>query len=336
MLERPNLDDDVIISALQHAYGVEPTGVHFLPIGYDANAWVFRIECRDGNRYFLKARQGTLYAAGLTVPSYLHELGMRQVIAPVRADSGDLWTPADGFTLILYPFIDGGNGADVGMADDHWREFGALVKQIHSTTLPSDLHAQVRKETFVPQWAEMVSKLQAKLVAGDYRGQHQEALAAFWLDRRAEIQRIIETTMELGRNLHARPMESVLCHADAHTHNVLIDKQEGFHIVDWDGVTLAPKERDLMFMLSSGKTEHPDNRDARCFRQGYGDVDIDPNILAYYRYEWVVQEIGDFGERVFLTKDTGDVTQLESVAGFIELFDPGDVVEAAYAAYSLR
>ncbi len=335
MLERPDLDDAVIISTLQDAYDIEATDVHFLPIGYDANAWVFRIDCGDGSRYFLKARQGLIYEASLAVPSYLKDQGIKQVVAPLRTKSGNLWAIVDRFTLILYQFIDGGTGAEVGMSDDHWREFGATLKRLHSTALPADLRSQVRNERFTPEWAEMISKLQAKLVAGDFGGPHEEALAAFWLARSAEIERIVETTVQLGRNLRARSIERVLCHADAHTHNVLIDKQGHFHIVDWDGVILAPKERDLMFMLSSGEDEHPDNREARCFRQGYGNVDVDPTALAYYRYEWVVQEIGDFGERVFLTKDTGDVTRRESVTGFIELFEPGDVVEEAYAAYTL-
>jgi spectinomycin phosphotransferase len=52
--------------------------------------------------------------------------------------------------------------------------------------------------------------------------------------------------------------------------------------------------------------------------------------LAYYRYEWVVQEIGDFGERVFWMEGTGERTKRDAVQGFISLFQPGDVVEAAY------
>jgi spectinomycin phosphotransferase len=335
MLERPHLDDAVIICALRHAYAISPIDVHFLPIGYDANAWVFRIDCADGLRYFLKVRQGSLYRASLTIPSYLDEQGVRQVVAPIRTVSNTLSTHANGFTLILYPFINGGNGAEVGMTDADWRAFGALLKQIHTTALPPVHYAQIRQETFVPQWAKLIGQLQAKLIAGDYDGPQEEALAIFWLARQDEIERIVETTVRLGEMLQAQPLARVLCHADAHTHNVLFDGHGRLHLVDWDGVILAPKERDLMFMLSSGTDEHPDNRDALCFRDGYGEVDVNPIVLAYYRYEWVVQEIGDYGERVFLTKDTGDVTQRESVADFIELFDPGDVVEEAYAAYPL-
>ena len=336
MLERPDLDDHSILAALRHAYGIAPANVTFLPIGYDANAWVFEIRCDDGSRYFLKARQGQLYAAGLTVPSYLRGIGVEQIVAPIQTQSAELWTSAGHFTLILYPFIDGGSGGEVGMSDDHWREFGRVLKQLHSTPLPEALFEQVQQETYVPNWAEMVRQLQAKLISGDFSGPHEEALAAFWMARQEEIERIMKTTMELGRSLRARSLPNVLCHADAHIFNVLIDNQDRFRIVDWDGIILAPKERDLMFMLSSGTDEDSSNTGAVLFREGYGEVDVDAMALAYYRYEWVVQEIGDFGERVFLSKDTGDVTQRESVEGFMQLFDPGDVVEAAYAAHPLR
>jgi len=59
---------------------------------------------------------------------------------------------------------------------------------------------------------------------------------------------------------------------------------------------------------------------------------LDPNqlALAYYRYDWCVQEIGDFGERVFLTKDSGETTKQNSVEGFMKLFLQGDVIETAF------
>lgn len=94
-------------------------------------------------------------------------------------------------------------------------------------------------------------------------------------------------------------------------------------IVDWDDTLLAPKERDLMFVLG-------EKREEQLFFKGYGRMEINPLVLAYYGYEWCVQEIGDFGERVFLMKDAGESTKKDSVEGFIKLFSRGDVVEAAF------
>lgn len=68
------------------------------------------------------------------------------------------------------------------------------------------------------------------------------------------------------------------------------------------------------------------------FFRGYGATAIDWRALAYYRYEWVVQELGEFGEAVFLSHDVGDVTRADVVQRIIWLFGPDDVVAAAYAA----
>ena len=67
------------------------------------------------------------------------------------------------------------------------------------------------------------------------------------------------------------------------------------------------------------------------FFEGYGEVEIDRVALAYYRYEWVVQELGDYAARVFLADDTGADTKADAVRGLMALFDPGDVVDGAYA-----
>jgi spectinomycin phosphotransferase len=58
---------------------------------------------------------------------------------------------------------------------------------------------------------------------------------------------------------------------------------------------LAPKERDLMF-IGAGQFSHfqrAEEEHAR-FGAGYGPVAADPDILAYYRYERIVQDVASF------------------------------------------
>src|SRR5690606_38372656 len=150
-------------------------------------------------------------------------------------------------------------------------------------------------------------------------GPYQRELAAFWQTRRDEIRRIVERTEALGRMLQHQPPEFVLCHSDIHTANILLDARGELHIVDWDNVLLAPIERDLMFVVGDDRTQP---REANLFLKGYGAAAINRLALAYYRYEWVVQEIGDFGERVFLMSDVGAETRAASVREFKQLFDP--------------
>lgn len=144
-----------------------------------------------------------------------------------------------------------------------------------------------------------------------------------------KIQTLIERTESLGKRLRHTNLEFVLCHADIHTANILITQKQNIFIVDWDDTLLAPKERDLMFVLGENSVE---TREEQLFFKGYGNAKINPLVLAYYGYEWCVQEIGDFGERVFLTKNTGENTKKDSVEAFMKLFSQGDVVESAFNA----
>jgi spectinomycin phosphotransferase len=324
MLEKPNLSDEKIIAVLQDAYGIAAVEIEFLPIGNDATAWVYRVMGEGGTVYFLKLKKGTVYEPSLTIPHFLKDNGIAQAVAPLPTGDGKLWAAVESFALILYPFIDGRSGMDGSLSDAQWIEFGGILRNMHTLQLPADLAAQMQHETFTPRWAKQVRELTVKIPVIAYENPYAKQLVAFWLERAAEIRQIVGRAEELGRSLQSRAPTFVLCHTDIHTANVLVDKTGKLHIVDWDQPILAPKERDLMFMIGE--------RGEALFFKGYGGSAVDWTAFAYYRYEWVVQELGDYGARMFLMDDVGDDTRADAVRGFRQLFDPGDVVEQAREA----
>jgi hypothetical protein len=166
-----------------------------------------------------------------------------------------------------------------------------------------------------------LQKIQARLKKGVFTDRFEKELATFWHEKEKAIRQIVQQAEDLGRSLQKQPLEFVLCHADIHTANILITPGQKMCVLDWDETIFAPKERDLMFVLGIPEQE-------RLFFQGYGDVNINWPVIAYYRYEWVVQEVADYGERVFLMDDLGETTKEDAVERFIKLFLPGDVVEA--------
>lgn len=336
MLERPDLSDDAIAGCLHDNYRIQASAITFLPIGYDATAWVFRVESADGTPYFLKTKSVTPDAASLAAPHFLAEIGVPGIVAPLATVSGGLCAPlAAGFTAVLYPFIDGRMGAAGGMLPEQWVHLGQAVRRIHQATPPPALAAQMRREPFAPLKGDLAWSLHEEVARTRYEHPVRQECAAFWMERRAEIEAIFRRAEELGRLAQARQPEIVLCHADIHVWNVLVDRRGRLHIVDWDETILAPRERDLMHQVESARPSGPVDADEALFRQGYGPVEIDPVILAYYRYEWVVQEIAEFGKQVLRSDEGGEITRQDGLRHFRALFAPGDVVESAYRSDGL-
>ena len=237
----------------------------------------------------------------------------------------------NGFALTLYLFIDGRIGGDVGMSEQQWVELGRTVKQIHMSQLPPDLEKVVPRETYVPPRRSVVTKLE-EAIDGDVPADPlQRELRAFWNSRRDEIDRVVNRADALGRRLRDAAPPLVLCHADLHTRNVLLDGEEQFWVIDWDETVLAPKERDLMFFVGGIMRELLQPHHTEYFFRGYGDAAIDPDALLYYRNAWAVQDIAADGERVFFLPDLSDSSRQDAVRMFELLFEPGNIVSIATA-----
>jgi spectinomycin phosphotransferase len=324
MLEPPPLSTENISSSLLDNFGIQARKLEFLPIGNDSNSWVYKVHT-EKESYFLKAKRLAVYEPSLTVPRYLKEQGLHQVVAPLQTRTRALYTTLDGFALILYPFIDGDNGMKLDLTDKQWLEYGDFLKRLHAVKLPDELSQQVLKETFIPKWFSMVVSLHETILGRNHNNSFEKQLIEFWKTKHEEISEILKRTEELGAILQAERLEFVLCHSDIHTANLLIDEREKLFVVDWDNPMLAPKEHDLMFI------------DAKeyLFYQGYGQTKINSLALAYYHYEWIIQEMSDYANRVFSSK-FGKEIKHHALQAFLELFKPGNVVAGAYRADNLQ
>lgn len=120
MREDPGLDAGTIAACLDAHYGVRAASIRYLPIGFDLNAAVYEVVAIDGASYFLKVRFGSVHEPGLLAPAALTDLGIPNILAPLRTRSAALWRPLDdnsGFSVVLYPFIRGENAMVAGMSD---------------------------------------------------------------------------------------------------------------------------------------------------------------------------------------------------------------------------
>ncbi|HYX48725.1 MAG TPA: aminoglycoside phosphotransferase family protein, partial [Ktedonobacteraceae bacterium] len=298
MREKPDIPDERLRIALQDQYDLVPATLDFLPVGLDYHAGVYRVVSEQGSAYLLKVTSRPLYEARYKVPRYLNDLGITSVLAPIPTRSGALWTKAENWTVIVYPFIEGDTSL-TGMTDEQWKETGTIFKRIHQVMLPPLGFESLRRETFDPtEYARWIHTFEAQHIH-DYSGAttSQRALHSSWMAHQATISTAVTSLEKLAGVLQARTFPYVICHADLHAANLIRDAAGHVFVIDWDEVMLAPKERDFIFIRQP---------QAEAFFQGYGQREIDWIALTYYLWERVVQDLIECAQNVCFKDDWGE------------------------------
>jgi spectinomycin phosphotransferase len=333
MLEKPRIPDELIIDRLQAEYTMHPAELTFLPLGADMGTAVYRVVADDGTAYFLKLRKG-FDEITVTVPLFLKSGGIREIIAPLENRSGQGWADFGDYKLILYPFIEGKNGFERELTNEHRKTLGAALKGIHSSQVPSELEKLIPKETFTPYFRESMRSFQAQAENQTFDDPTAAKLSEFIRTKRGEITHLIKRAETLASALQSQPVEWALCHTDIHGGNILISDQGELYIVDWDNPLLAPKERDLMFIGGGVDEIWKSQREEAVFYEGYGKTEINITALAYYRYERIIQDLVAFGEQLLLT-DEGGADREQGYKWFTSNFEPGQTIEIAENTYKL-
>jgi spectinomycin phosphotransferase len=137
-------------------------------------------------------------------------------------------------------------------------QFGTAIKKLHSTDIPNALTSGTPRENFSSKWRETVKKFLMCIENEIFEEPVAVKMAEFLKSKSSEILNLVECAEKLAITLQKQPLEYILCHADIHGWNLMIDKEGALYIVDWDTLIFAPKERDLMFVgagiWDSGRT----------------------------------------------------------------------------------
>lgn len=331
MLEKPDIQDQTILSTLYEAYGLRVVALDFLPLGADRNTAAYRAVAADGRTYFVKVRRGAFDETAVGLPRFLSDHGIEHIIAPLESREGDLWAGLDAFKLILYPFIEGQSGYEVTLSQRQWHDLGRALREIHTTQLPAALRRRIRRETFSPRWGTVLRTFLACAHDTTPADPISAELARFLRTKSDPILDLMRRFERLIQPLQARALAFVLCHSDIHAGNVLIEPDGALHVVDWDEPILAPKERDLMFIgtgyWGNGYTSQEEEA---FFYRGYGRTQVDPFAMAYYRYGRIVEDIAVFCDRIFQAHE-GREDREQSLRYLQSNFLPRNTIEMAYA-----
>ena len=268
----------------------------------------------------------------MTVPSMLSKFGINEIIAPVATKTGALWGQIANSKILMYPFVQGENCFEKRLNVSQWKSFGAVVHRIHSTLLPVEVTNQLRRETFAPIWRESVLHHLERLSHCLFEDPTALRLAAFMQQKSAAVADLISHAEHHAKHMQSQVTQHVVCHADMHAGNLLVDQNERLFIIDWDNVMLAPRERDLMF-IGGGQGFSDDMsplEEERLFYVGYGESDMDQTALAYYRYERIIEDIAVYCTALLNSRAVGEDRE-NSFRNLESNFKPNGTIAIAQA-----
>lgn len=317
----------MIIEILRSLYGlnVEVGSVEQLPLGADVNASVYRAYDKNGECYFIKERWNGENMVNLAVVELLEKAGVREILIPVRTRDGKLSAHSEDKMYIVYPFIKGTDGFSKALTKEQWIVLGKALRKVHGVKVSDDLG--VSTERYSDKWQRKFRSIMAN--EGCAHDDVGKRLWAFIQERRDVLEKLVERAEALGQKIKKDTRKNVLCHSDLHGGNVLIDEKAGFYIVDWDETILAPKEKDLLFIGGGVGNVWNKPEEEEWFYAGYGKVEIDRELLAYFRFERIVKDVVEFCEALF--GNVGSPKEREVMLGhFAGMFAPNGVVEIAF------
>lgn len=317
-----------ITDCLHANYGINVAKLTLLPIGADMNASVYKAEANDKS-YFIKLKRGHHHDVSTTIIALLHETGIREIIPPIKNKYGQPIQHVDDFTLIVFPFVEGQDGFNRDLSDDQWVTLGKVMRQIHEIDVPCSMQRMIRHEDFSPKWREGVRLLYGRIESPLIADEISSKFIAFMKNHAAIIHQLVERAEQLGKQIQKQLPKFVLCHADIHGGNVLVDGNDIFYMVDWDDPIMAPKERDLMFIGGGVANVWNKPHEEKFFYKGYGKAEINMAILAYYRHERIVEDIALLGQELLLTS-ASEQNRIELYKHFVAQFEPQGVIDIAF------
>lgn len=268
-------------------YNLKVTSLIPAKRGFYGETWCLVSEEKS---YFVKlvyfVEYQPIYQRSFEVIDFLCRNGIDFISSIVRTADGHLWTDFDGAVLGVFNWIDGEN---VETDETKAPEYRMLAK-IYSIPLDG---CRIAREDFAGENAAMFFR-QWKLI-------RDQEITSLLEHNRRKLEYRAEKLRYFADLCRKDTRHFYLTHGDAGG-NFLVSRDKCF-LVDWDGVLLAPPERDAWVM---GFREWARNLFCESLLRNGIEYSLRPERLAYYCYDmfffwltWLIRcskvnEIEDF------------------------------------------
>jgi aminoglycoside phosphotransferase (APT) family kinase protein len=282
---------------LHDAYGLAITTITPVPKGEDADA--YRATAREGARYFVRVEHGRAddrLEVALAVSAALRvDAGLCSIVVPLPTMQGAFTSHVGNMTIAVFPFVDGTTATDRPFSDPDWRRLAAIMAALHASEMRASVRALPR-ETFANPYANIIKlALQRADSTDTWPSSLQRQAMVLLQAQRADIEAMMTQFERLGEQARRQAPGLVPTHGDPNLSNVLLDNTGALRLIDWGGLGLGPRERDLFAFTGDRFASFLEAYLART-----GPVQLHLDLFAFYSTRWVLQEIADYTSRLLL------------------------------------
>ena len=292
-----------LLKNLNTAHNLSLQSITFFPEGEDSYGYI--VSSETGEKYFAKASTSVPNSRLQVAYLLRYRCNIRNVVAPLETQEGLFSIPWQNFRVSLFPFIEGKSRWDLwkvgkDFTDAELSEAGALLATIHgcADTIVAN-HLTVAKYD-LPSRHELHTVLEAPTKKVQSQNQYQKQLLEALIAHKFEILQAIERYDNLGRSAAVLQTPFVITHGDPTPGNLILDKENRLHLIDWDGVCLGPPEKDLVSFTG----ERFEVVLERYLMDRQNAVALHADIFGFYIYEWAINEIRDYGTKILFKTTT--------------------------------
>lgn len=290
------LPEAALVAALERSWGITPASIGYRPFGWGSHHW--EVAGQDGSRWFVTADEletkrwaasDTLAAAfarlraALATARELRDCGRSFVVAPVPAADGEpLARLGVMLAVAVYPFIEG--------ESFRWGEFSSpehrnsvlrMLVAVHTAPAAAARHGLA--DDFILQCREDLEAACRPETKAAGPGPYARPVTALIRRHAASLLDLLARYDGLVAQARSAPGRAVLTHGEPHPGNTMLTG-DGWLLIDWDTVLLAPPERDL-WSLDPG-----DGSVLAAYAAATG-ITPRPSLLDLYRLRWDLTDI---------------------------------------------
>ena len=302
MRSRPeDLDEDLLSRALATAWGIDVTALEYAPVGAGSHHW--HVRDRAGRRWFVtvddldqkawfgdgreRALAGlrSAYQTAIT----LRDGGLDFVVAPIRTREGEpLRRLSARYSLAVLPFVDGTPGEFGQYAEAERAAIPELLARLHAQAPAAAAELVPRLSLAIPGRASLELALRAldqPWTGGPLSEDARSAVSA----RSFRVAEKMSVADRLAAEV-ATSADWVVTHGEPHGGNVM-STADGYVLIDWDTVAIAPRERDLWMLVPPKAVVGP------AFA-GLTGRPLDAAALSYFRLRWNLADIAAYTDEL--------------------------------------